>query len=52
MTYNDRMRNKHDRHIYDSPEEREERFVRLLERQEFLEQKDLYRYECRKEEGV
>ena len=51
MTYSDRMRNKHDRHIYDSPEEREERFARLSEKREFLEQKALYEYERRKDEG-
>ena len=52
MTYYDRIRNRHDRSIYESPEEKEERFIRLLEKQEFLKQKDLYKCECRKEEGV
>ena len=52
MTYYDRIRNQNDRSIYESPEEREERFRRLLENQEIPEQKDLYKYECRKEEGV
>ena len=52
MTYYDRIRNRHDRSIYESPEEKEERFRRLLENQEISEQKDLYKFECRKEEGV
>ena len=52
VTYYDRLRNRHDRHLYESPEEKEERFRRLLENQEFLKQKDLYKCECRKEEGV
>ena len=52
MTYYDRLRNRHDRNLYESPEEKEERFRRLLENQEFSEQKELYKFECRKEEGV
>ena len=50
MTYYDRIRNRHDRSIYESPEEKEERFVRLLEEQETSRQKELYKCECRKEE--
>ena len=52
MTYDDRLRNRHDRHLYESPEDKEERFRRLMENQEISEQKDLYKFECRKEEGV
>ena len=52
VTYYDRLRNRHDRHLYLSPEEREARFRRFLENQEISEQKDLYKFECRKEEGV
>ena len=52
VTYYDRLRNRHDRHLYESPEEREKRFRRFLENQEISEQKDLYKFECRKEEGV
>ena len=51
MTYYDRLRNRHDRHLYESPEEKEESFRRLMENQEISEQKDLYKFECRKEEG-
>lgn len=50
MTYYERLKNAHDRHLYESPEEKEKRFRRLLENQEFLKQKDLYKCECRKEE--
>ena len=52
MTYYERLKNQYDRHLYLSPEEREERFRRLLENQEISEQRDLYKCECRKEEGV
>ena len=52
MTYYARIRNRNDRSIYESPEEKEERFRRLLERQEFLKEKALYKCECKEEEGV
>lgn len=52
MTYYDRTRNRNDRSLYLSPGEREERFRRLMERQEFLKEKDLYKCEYRKEKGV
>ena len=52
MTYYERLKNKHDRNLYESPEEKEERFRRLLENQEISERKELYKFECRKEEGV
>ena len=52
MTYYDRLRNRHDRNMYESSEEKEERFRRLLENQEISEQKELHKFECRKEEGV
>ena len=32
MTYYDRLKNQYDRHIYESPEEKEERFRRLLKK--------------------
>ena len=50
VTYYDRLRNRHDRHLYESPEDKQERFRRLFENQEFLRQKDLYKCECREEE--
>ena len=52
MTYYARIRNRNDRSLYESHEEKEERFRILLENQEFLKQKDLYKCECREEEGV
>ena len=51
MTYYDRLKNQYDRHLYESPEEKEERFRRLLENQKISEQKDLYKVERRKEKG-
>ena len=51
MTYYERLINRHDRHLYESPEEKEERFKRLLENQEISKLKDLYKCECREEEG-
>ena len=50
MAYYERLKNKYDRNVYCSPEEKEERFRRLLENQEISEQKDLYKCECREEE--
>ena len=50
MTYYDRLRNRHDRHLYESLEEKEERFIRLLENQEISEQRDLYKYDYYKEQ--
>ena len=52
MTYYDRLRNRNDRSLDESPEEKEERFRKLLENQEISEQKDLYKFECIEEEGV
>ena len=50
MTYYDRLRNRHDRHLYESPEEKDEKFKRLLENQEISEQRDLYTYDYYKEQ--
>ena len=50
MTYYDRLRNRHDRHLYESPEEKDEEFRRLLENQEISEQRDLYKYDYYKEQ--
>ena len=52
MTYYERLKKQYDRDVYCSPEEREERFRRLLENQEISKQKELYKFECREEEGV
>ena len=50
MTYYNRIRNRNDRSLYESPEEKDERFRRLLENQEISEQRDLYKYDCYKEQ--
>ena len=52
MTYYERLKNQYDRHLYESPEEKDEKFRRLLENQEFFKHKELYEFECREEEGV
>ena len=49
MTYYERLKNQYDRNIYCSPEEKDEKFRRLLENQEISEQRDLYKYDCYKE---
>ena len=50
MTYYDRIRNRNDRSLYESPEEKDEKFRRLLENQETSEQRDLYKYDYYKEQ--
>ena len=50
MTYYARIRNRNDRSLYESPEEKEARFRRLMENQEISAQKDLYKFEWREEE--
>ena len=50
MTYYARIRNRNDRSIYESPEEKDEKFRRLLENQEISEQRDLYKYDYYKEQ--
>ena len=52
MTYYERIKNQYDRSLYESPEDKKERFRRLMENQKISEQKELYKCECRKEEGV
>ena len=49
MTYYARIKNRHDRHLYESPEDKEEKFRRSLENQEISEQEELYKYDCYKE---
>ena len=49
MTYYERLKNQYDRHLYESPDERDEKFRRLLENQEISEQKELYTYDYYKE---
>lgn len=49
MTYYARIRNRNDRSLYESPEDKDERFRRLLENQEISKQKELYKYDLYKE---
>ena len=51
MTYYARIRNRNDRSLYESPEEKDEKFRKLLENQEISEQRDLYKYDYYKEQG-
>ena len=50
MTYYARIRTRNDRSSDESPEEKDEKFRRLLENQEISEQRDLYKYDCYKEQ--
>ena len=49
MTYYERLNNKYDRNIYCSPEEKEERFKKMLEAEERIMLKEEYRDEIRKD---
>ena len=49
MTYYERLKNKYDRNIYCSPEEKEERFRKMLEAEERRRLKEEYRAEIRKD---
>lgn len=48
ITYYDRLKNKYDREVYKSPEEKEYEMYRFLEHQEFLREKALYEQEIRR----
>lgn len=48
MTYYERLLNKHDRHIYDSDEDRMEYFKKLSERERYLEEKSCYESEIKR----
>ena len=48
MTYYDRIRNRNDRSIYESPEEKEERFKKMLEAEERRRLKEEYKAEIRR----
>ena len=50
MTYYERLNNKYDRNIYCSPEEKEERFRKMLEAEERRRLKEERRAEIRKED--
>ena len=52
MTYYERLKNKYDRNVYCSPEEKEERFRKMLEAEERRRLKEEYEAEIRKDQEV
>lgn len=53
MTYYERLKNKYDRNVYCSPDERTERFMQLVEADKERRLKEEYRAEIRKDqEGI
>ena len=51
MTYYERLKNQNDRNVYCSPEDREERFKKMLEAEERRRLKEEYKAERRKDES-
>ena len=51
MTYYERQKNTYDRNVYCSPDERIERFMRLVEADERRRLKEEYEAERRKDES-
>ena len=49
MTYYERLKNKYDRNVYCSLEEKEERFRKMMEAEERRRLKEEYRDEVRKD---
>lgn len=52
MTYYERQKNAYDRNVYCSPEDKEERFRKMLEAEERRRLKEEYRAEIRKDQEV
>ena len=52
MTYYERLKNKYDRNVYCSPEDKEERFRKMLEAEERRRLKEEYEAEIRKDQEV
>ena len=52
MTYYERLKNKYDRNVYCSPDERKGRFMQLVEADKERRLKEEYRAEIRKEQEV
>lgn len=52
MTYYERLKNKYDRNVYCSPEEKEERFRKMMEAEERRILKEERRAEIRKDQEV
>ena len=51
MTYYERLKNAYDRNVYCSPEEKEDRFRKMLEAEERRRLKEEYEAERRKDES-
>ena len=52
MTYYERLKNKYDKNVYCSPEEKEERFRKILEAEERRRLKEEYLAEIRNDKEV
>ena len=52
MTYYERLKNAYDRNVYCSPDEKTERFMRLVEADERRRLKEEYRDEVRNDQEV
>ena len=52
MTYYERLRNRYDKNVYCSPEEKEERLRNMLEAEEKRRLKEEYRAEIRKDQEL
>ena len=52
MTYYERLKNKYDRNVYCSPEDKEDRFRNMLEAEERRRLKEEYEAEIRKDQEV
>ena len=52
MTYYERLKNAYDRTVYCSPEDKEERFRKMLEAEERRRLKEEYEAEIRKDQEV
>ena len=52
MTYYERLKNKYDRNVYFSPEEREERFRKMMETEERRRLNEEYKAEIMKDQEV
>ena len=48
MTYYERLKNKYDRNVYRSPDERTEQFIQLVEAEKERRLKEEYRAEIRR----
>ena len=52
MTYYERLRNRYDKNVYCSPEEKKERFRKMLEAKEIRRLKEEHEAEIRKDQEV